>query len=229
MARLLVVGCQPDSLGWRVRREAERQGWQVTAIDREPGLEGVLEVDVTNMESLDVFFYHAPMIDSVVYAAGVNMESSIFDPEWRHNMAEHMAVNYAGAIEVLQRWLAHGMTKNTRNSFVTIASNSAHIPRSTAMAYCSSKAAVVMAMRCIARELSNVDRTPCVYTYSPGWLEGTPMSKRIAARLGSAIDPHRIPGGRGINPKALAKIIVANLEDGRALHGCDLRIDGGEI
>lgn len=232
MGRLLVVGVRPNSLGWRVKNEAERQGWQVTCVDKDPGaVTGAYTADVTSPDDLDNLFRNLPMIDSVVYAAGVNWQETILEVAWRQVMAAHMAVNFAAPIELLQRWLSHGPQKNGRNSFVTVASNSAYIPRSTAMTYCASKAAVVMAMKCIARELASKyepGRYPNVYTFSPGWLDGTPMSQQVLFRLPEGVKPHRIPGGKGINPKRLAEFIVSSLDSGSLYHGVDLRIDGGE-
>ncbi len=244
MSRLLVVGVRPKSLGWAVAERAIAEGWEVTCVDlkeRWPGGEPVeirvQALDVTNAQSLNRFWAKAPNFNAVVYAAGVNEETTILDSKWRSPMARQMAVNFAGAIEMLQNWLMYGREKGRNNQFVTIASNSAHIPRSTGFGYCASKAAVVMAMRCAAREIASRSFDgdyPAIYTYSPGWLQGTPMSASVRERivekqLGSKL--HRIPGGVGVEPKALAQTILRNLSvtDGRMFNGTDIRIDGGEI
>ena len=242
MARLLVVGVRPGSLGWHVSERAQAEGFDVTCADIKGGYlpeyeRAVIQLDVTTMPSQDRFWVRAPHFNSVVYAAGVNEEGSAFADNWRAVMARQMAVNFAGAMETLQRWVGNGAVKRANNHFVTIASNSAYIPRSTGMGYCASKAAVVMAMRCAAREYASNNHQamfPSIYTYSPGWLNGTPMSEQVRERLyqkQQGLKPHRIPGGVGVDPASLAQIIVRNLSigDGRLLNGTDIRLDGGEI
>ncbi len=244
MARLLVVGVQPKSLGWHVAERAIAEGWEVACADIEGGLFGdhkdykrpIQSLDVTSIPDQHRFWTKAPNFNSVVYAAGVNAEASVYDDNWRSPMAKQMAVNFAGAIETLQRWLTNGRDKGRNNQFVTIASNSAYIPRSTGLGYCASKAAVVMAMRCAAREIaarSFGGDYPAIYTYSPGWLTGTPMSEAVRQRFGGgdSVPLHRIPGGVGIDPASLAQTILRNLSvaDGRMFNGTDIRIDGGEI
>lgn len=233
MSRLLIVGVRPGSLGWHVAREASTQGWNVIEADLNPASDTVAPLDVSSPIEQSVFWEELKgNVSDVVYAAGVNLEGSILDTDWRGDMAKQMAVNFAGPIETLQRWLNHGREKTTGDNFVTIASNSAYIPRSKSMSYCASKAAVVMAMRCAARELAkNSGRGhPSVYTYSPGWLNGTPMSQEVFGRLPMDVPLHRIPGDASVNPGALAQLIVRNLIHGdQSLNGCDLRIDGGEL
>jgi NAD(P)-dependent dehydrogenase (short-subunit alcohol dehydrogenase family) len=233
MDRLLVVGVRPGSLGWRIAIRAELAGWVVDKVDIQPYRDaGVLRLDVTDLAAIEDFWESAPDYRAVVYAAGVNHEDTVLDEDWLGISAAHMAVNFTGALEMLGQWARLG-TAGFGRSFVTIASNSAHIPRSTAMSYCASKAAVVMAMRCAARDIAlhNPGRFPAIYTYSPGWIADTPMSQEVMERLGGA-DPHRIPGlPLGVDTYSLVDIVVHNLglPDVRFLNGTDIRLDGGEL
>lgn len=237
MARLLVVGVRPGSLGWRVAERAEQEGWEVDKVDHKPFDPSIVHLDVTYMPEMEAFWKEAPAYTAVVYSAGINREDSVRNADWRRSMADQMAVNFAGAIETLHRWLRKDVIGRGGHSFVTIASNSAYIPRSTGMSYCASKAAIVMAMRCAAREIAgrNPGMFPAIYTYSPGWLANTPMSQEVRERLvqkQQGLAPHRIPGNTmGVSPMALAQTIVRNLSvvDNRMLNGTDIRIDGGEV
>lgn len=234
MDTLLVVGVRPGNLGWHVARQAEEAGWKVDRVDHSPQMStGVMPLDVCVVNDVENFWEHAPDYRAVVYAAGVNLETSIMDEDWRQLMARQMAVNFAGALEMLNQWLQFPVGQ-PRRSFVTIASNSAYIPRSHSMSYCASKAALVMAMRCAAREMAvRLPGTfPAIYTYSPGWLIGTPMSEAVRQRIPLGHPLHRIPGLQGgVSTTSLAEVVVRNLglEDCRFLNGTDIRLDGGEI
>lgn len=227
MRKLLVIGTRPGSLGSNVFEMALRNGWDVTAADINPAFG--LALDMNSPEDQFEFWRKAPNYTSVVCCAGVNLESSIYDEDWRRPMAEQMAANFTGHIETLRYWLANRVG-TFGSHWVSIASNSAHIPRSRSAWYCASKAALVMGMRCVARELAGVPTAPAIYTYSPGWLAGTPMSREVQERLLANQSPHRIPSGQAIKPYELARVIVANLGiRDKSFNGTDIRIDGGEI
>lgn len=239
--RLMVVGARPHSLGMHVATAGRMAGWTVTTA-------GVHEEDVA-LDVIDPQTVKKALLDEmphcVVSTVGINTGPvSITKFAWDKSVTDHMEVNFVGQMRVLREWvrawhntmppLLEDVGWQLPMHFVAISSNSADIARSLSAGYCASKAALSMALRCVARELAAT--TPfSVYSYEPGWLDGTPMSMAMDERL--MMDPvapantvlHRIPGDRIINPISLSTLIVQNLQvDRRYLNGCTLRLDGGE-
>lgn len=107
--------------------------------------------------------------------------------------------------------------------YVVMSSNSAHIPRSHSMAYCATKAALSMAVRCAARDLQKADFDLTVYGWEPGLVKGTPMSD---GRGGT-----RMLGlPQGMSRRALAHQIVGAMAFGGAEYsGTLIRLDNGEV
>lgn len=252
--RLLVIGAQMQSLG-RAVFEAARGPFDVTTA----GLTSAEthQMDVTDPESIArVMRKVAP--EHVVCTAGVNRETpraAEINCRTVEEMLYHLNTNYTrlaitnavGHMLVMRAWIdvtrLHGdQLLPGLKHFVSISSNSAHIARTGSAAYCMSKAALSMGVRCAAREVAG--QGYLVYGYEPGWLEGTPMSQAVTRRLkgSAAADPydgggyplevptlHRIPGGMGVDPYRLARLIVRNLRfGGTELNGTLMRIDGGE-
>lgn len=246
---VLVVGAAEHSLGWHVSRECEVRGFRVVTA----GIQGEKEFyDVTepyeeHEELMEVLAGAYDQISHVVCTAGINNMTGIAPAGWGESMRDHMAVNYEGVVKMFEAWRnIHGPGESAAEQdfdgepaalyqhFVAISSNSAHIARTNSLPYCASKAALSMALRCLAREnAGRNDGRLVIYGYEPGWLDNTPMSNDIRDGLNiSAIDeaPHRIPGNYyGINPAQLAELIANELaHGGRMLNGCMLRVDGGE-
>lgn len=216
---LLVIGAQYRSLGWRVAERASEQGYQVTTA----GITGEeYQLDVRNlMPSASRSLLDA---DHVVCTVGINSPSE--------TELLHYEVNVLGPLRCLDTWLRYGGTGH----FVIISSNSAHIARSGSRAYCGSKAALSMAIRCTARDVAkdhhefmSEERMPAIYGYEPGWLGGTPMSNAVEDSLEPGAKLHRIPSGQHLSPHDLATVIVSNLQIGNNLmNGALLRLDGGD-
>jgi NAD(P)-dependent dehydrogenase (short-subunit alcohol dehydrogenase family) len=222
---VLIVGARPDSLGAAVRDSLQGNGLRaVTA-----GMWGEEKhLDVTDPDNVhDIMMRVRPR--QVVVTAGINRSFSLRADGARGAWHEHMAVNFIGVMTVLQEWLAMrsevGGMKN--GQFVAISSNSAHIARRGSLAYCASKAALSMGLRCAARETS--EEGVLVYGYEPGLLAGTPMTAQAAQDFPGPL--HRMPGvGQlGLSTRDFASLIASNLmHPTQALHGTMLRLDAGE-
>lgn len=247
MGYLLVVGARPGSLGMWVRNIAAERGWDVFTA----GISGEdIKLDVESHAQVYELFENdsLPQWHSIVCTAGVNYEGSIKAQDIRGKLDRSFAANATGPLHLLhvwaEWWLYHldetMMITGTINEgsepvtmpefplhFVGISSNSAHIARSQSLAYCASKAALSMGIRCAARDLANTWLN--VWGVEPGWLSGTPMSKEVNQRFEYGIPRHRIPGDRTVDPSALAHMIVRNINNWySSLNGCMLRLDGGE-
>lgn len=244
MDRLLVVGARPASLGAAVAEWGQRKMMDVTTA----GISGEdVVLDVTIGSDLRRLFAETaePIFDHIVCTVGINGEASMAKGFWEAAMRDHMEINAYAPLRLMDYWLRswrqyskiiddRGMESRSirPKQFIAISSNSAQVARSRSVAYCASKAALSMALRCTAREVAD-EGLPCVVTaYEPGWLEGTPMSEEVQQRLYS--DPtvtnlHRIPGGKGIDVWDLAAVIVNQIQLGSAMfNGCTIRLDGGE-
>jgi len=187
-----------------------------------------------------------------VCTAGINYEGGITDTQVYGKLEESLAINAVGPLHLLhcwQEWWSYNLDEtymttteddsaptNVPDStvpevpmhFVAVSSNSAHIARSQSLAYCTSKAALSMGIRCAARELAGTWLN--VWGLEPGWLSGTPMSKEVNARFQEGQPRHRIPGDRTVDPAALAHLIVGGMRNWySSLNGCMIRIDGGEM
>lgn len=241
--RLLVVGAKPGSIGAAVRDTASlSKDWGHVTTAGISGYED-LRLDVTDfLFMMDFLQKHGPFHD-VVCTAGINIPGGIMS-RVSHRLQPLFNVNYHGHIYLLQNWLEHWLdvlagqdvVRHPKN-WVSISSNSAQIARSPSLAYCASKAALSMAIRCAGRELANAGLRFNVYAYEPGWVDGTPMSEDVTETLRAQEEPeydhmvqmHRIPGGKGLDVYDLAGMIVHNLKlDGRMFNGTCIRVDGGE-
>lgn len=234
---VLVVGAQPRSLGGWVAemlnglmvydRPVEEQ-WRIATAglgDEEYHMDCYTD---SYAALIDLLGSVKP--DSIVCTAGVN------EPREKHQMLhdwyeEHYRVNVVGPMRLLEAWLTMQDTgafeRGYPRHYVAISSNSAHIARTYSGAYCASKAALSMALRCKARELAG--DPVLVYGYEPGLLQGTPMTDVVRERLGNR-SLTRIPGQPdGLPTHRLANLIARNLVwGGSELNGCLLRVDGGD-
>jgi NAD(P)-dependent dehydrogenase (short-subunit alcohol dehydrogenase family) len=179
-----------------------------------------------------------PSACNVICTIGINEPydlavNSTADLEWT---MEH---NLMVPLRYFQQWLTTPIREtpvtgsNPRGRFVFISSNSAHIARSGSLSYCASKAALSMAVRVAARDISahrggrGVWDRRYVWCYEPCWIEGTPMSQEVLDRLDGNL-AHRIPGGKGVSRHRLAQLIHDNMRQEMVLHGACIRVDLGD-
>lgn len=242
--KVLVMGVDEEgkNLGYHVRRKAQAASYMgasnvyATGVNATkngyhnyPGIAylNVMEPDVLRRD------VNWEEFDAVVYCIGQNKPVAVnFDSErYVGTFDALMRINCTAAVEAAHLFInsKRHVLSGVPSKFVVVSSNSAHVPRSESAAYCASKAALSMAIRCMARDVAKLHIPVELYGYEPCWMEGTPMSNEVAERLGSGVMPHRVPGGAGMNPEALANVIVGNLQTTGVFHGTMLATDLGDI
>lgn len=228
---LLVVGAKKDGLGRYIRDTAlalfgpgtvpEAEQWTVATA----GVSGEdYELDLTGDANRMVELLDALKPDHIVCTVGINEPRSNKLAGWYE---KHFSVNCTGPMRLLEAWLMIAEASANTKHYVAISSNSAHIARTASDAYCASKAALSMALRCKARALAG--NPVLVYGYEPGLLSGTGMTQESRQRFSGPL--HRMPGvAVGLSPYRLAGMVVRNLTHGDVeLNGCMLRVDAGEM
>jgi NAD(P)-dependent dehydrogenase (short-subunit alcohol dehydrogenase family) len=230
MSTVLVVGARPGSLGDVIRKELAAQGFRVEVggITRERHTIDLMRSSFAEIARL--LQYIDPK--HIICTAGVNEPTdSINDPaKW---YAKHFAVNVTGPMRLLEGWRALGAGREgvQESHFVAISSNSARVPRTGSAAYCASKAALSMALRCVAREVSaDPSSRLSVYGYEPGLVAGTPMTEQTASRYPRQALTRMRPAelSEGVSAGALARLVVAGLRAGRAMNGLLVPFDADE-
>lgn len=209
---VLVVGAQPNSLGSCIAWYGRKCGLEIVTA----GISGAedLPLDIRFQDSISKCLGEVRPT-SIICTAGVNSQNELVS----------MEINYLGVMRLLDSWIG-GVSQV--GQFVAISSNSAHIARTNSRAYCASKAALSMGIRCAARE--DAGRRALIYAWEFGLLAGTPMTQAVRERLGPGTALTRMPGHpNGQNVEGAARLVVDTLRVGTgALNGCTLRVDGGD-
>jgi NAD(P)-dependent dehydrogenase (short-subunit alcohol dehydrogenase family) len=196
---------------------------------------GAEDVDVRDIGKISRFYREAGGFDAVVYSAGINALS------WIHSLQASEAaniynVNVLGFMRLLSV-IVNGNNAHLGNfcsSVVAVSSDAATRPMRTSMAYCASKAALDMAVKCAARELAPTIRVNAV---SPGMTAGTEMTRYIderVPRLRGWTDSHardyealQSPIGRRIIPSEVAEAVCNVLLGPAAMTGSIITVNGG--
>lgn len=248
--RVLVVGCRVGNLGDAIATAIQADSSFSNAMvyrtehpERMSGSMAQLALDLTDRKQcVRVLEETAPT--DIVCCAGINLADGDAADTVR-NFSLQLQANAWGPVQLLSEALDYwrhwsGTVTSpvpllpSGLNFVAVSSNSAHIARSDSAGYCASKAALSMALRCVARKVAREDGAVApvisVWGYEPGWIDDTPMSEECLDRLaGWHGEAHRIPGGAGLSKTWLAGRIVRDLADANyAMNGCMIRIDGGE-
>lgn len=221
--RVLIVGARKDSLGDCIRRAMpKRAAVTVAGISTEP-----LHLDVCDVRRCEEVIREVDPTH-IICTAGVNQGLPFYANGWETNARDHMDANFIGPMNLLtafEEWLM-----GAPGTFVAISSNSAHIARSNSAAYCASKAALSMGLRCAARDLTRASKPLRVWGYEPGALAGTPMTKAVAHALERGVPMSRmLTSPAGLLPHDLARIVARDVLDAsEVLHGCMVRLDNGD-
>lgn len=136
----------------------------------------------------------------IVYSAGWNKLDWVKDLS-SNELCEAFHVNVFGFVMLLGA--LELKYPETNFSAVSIVSDAAKNPMRGSLAYCASKAAMAMAIKCMAREWAGKHRVNGV---APAVVADTPMSKYIDAT---------VPGFRGWTPKQAAEYEKSMLPLGR--------------
>lgn len=224
MTAVLVVGARKASLGDAIATELHDRG--VVAYRAGIATEGI-HLDARDpLATREVLGENA--ITHIVCTIGMNKPEPFYADEWWISAEDHMAVNYLMPMRLLA--IFEDYLADMPGTFVAISSNSAHIARSNSAAYCASKAALSMGLRCAARDLSRAGKTLRVWGYEPGALVGTPMTRSVASNLPSGVPMSRmLVNPNGLEVRTVARMVARDLLDsGAVLHGSVVRLDAGE-
>lgn len=229
--KLLIIGAQPGSLGEAVADRFDRS----TCLTAGMSVHEDFQIDLRQIGSVRELLDHVDP-HSILVTAGINVGEAVGQKGFRPALIRSMEVNVVGVMAVLDEWVARGSRlpdpvglKGSKfysgQQFVAISSNSAQIARRNSAAYCASKAALSMALRCAARELAG---RPLVYGYELGLLKGTPMTAATEARFGPA-QSRMVGAEKGLDKEEVAGQIARNLlNPWHGLNGTLLRLDAGE-
>lgn len=161
-------------------------------------------------------------IDILVNNAGVSFTGSVLDmtPELWDLVND---INIRGSFFMAQAVFAK-MLPRKKGRIINIASISGERPadRSDA-AYCCSKAGVLMMSRVYAKAARGTEIT--VNSVSPGTID-TPLT----ARLGTTVDPEKIPMARMGSASEVAEAVVFLASDMASyVNGQNIRVNGGQF
>jgi NAD(P)-dependent dehydrogenase (short-subunit alcohol dehydrogenase family) len=217
-----------SGIGAAVAHELRIGGYRVVVTDEH-------STNVTDSREIEVFLSVGPTSgkwDHIVYSAGFN-KLAWMEAVQEADLMQIFDVNVLGFIRLMSA-VARMPIENMPNSVTAIVSDAATHPMRTSIAYCSSKAALAMAVRCAARELASAVRVNGV---SPGIVEGTPMTektdKEISATRGwipadvVLNSTEAIPVGRRGFPREIAQVVVDVMEGPQYLTGSIIEVNGG--
>lgn len=225
--KTLIVGGTTEGIGAYVARRIPM------AADHAVNIPSPKELDVTVEESIaEYLFQHGPF-DEIVYCAGVPMlkyaqKMTMDDYHWVFNVNAFGFPRLLG--EHLDQYDFHAVNA------VAVVSDAAHTPMRGSLAYCSSKAALAMAIRVLARETASLGWR--VNGVSPGVVAGTPMTTWIEDNVpgfrGWTSEQARdyalgsIPLGRFARLDEVSAVILATLAGPQAQTGTIVEIAGGK-
>lgn len=172
----------------------------------------------------------------IVYSAGINKLCWIKDMESyvaRSVYDDTFDVNVFGFIHLVHSHVF--LYPDAKVSAVAVSSDAATIPMRGSLAYCASKAALDMAIRCMARELAPLWRVNGV---APGMVEGTAMTEYIDRTIpefrgwtpeyAREYERVSVPTGRRATLEEVAETIRWVLFGPEQMTGEIVRINGGK-
>jgi len=167
----------------------------------------------------------------VVYSVGIPDLHNIRSEKFQDYLEEIFNVNTFGftrLMSALARYQTHARV-------VVVVSDAATTPMRGSLAYCSSKAALAMAVKCAARELAPHFE---VIGVSPAVVEGTGMTEWIDAHVpifrgwtaeeAASYEMQSNPLGRRIDRREVAEVVYYALCGPQALTGSIIEVRGGK-
>jgi len=189
------------------------------------------ELDVRVESDINGYLIKHGPFTHIIYSAGVNRLNWV-DKIVYGDLTDHYQVNVLGFIMIVsahETWWPGGGV-----SAVAVTSDAARIPMRGSTAYCSSKAALEMAIRTMARELAPRWRINGV---APGMVEDTPMSDYIDATVplfrdwtseqALAYERSNVPTGRRATKNEIADTIRWLLFGPAQMTGAIIDVNGG--
>lgn len=225
-------------VGYAICKELTNKGYEAIGFDVrfDEDAKGNL-LDITNESKVSMFFRESirpPM--AIVNCAGVNVTGEFVNYDVK-DLEKTLRVNVIGHFLFSREFVRKTMNYESPKYIINIGSDSANTPRTNSFAYCSSKAALQMITKCLARDLAGKGyRT---IEIDPSLILDTNMDSYInetAARLqGKSVDDivndrlSRVPLKRFAIPSEIAVWIPFILENGEYANGACIRITGGVI
>jgi NAD(P)-dependent dehydrogenase (short-subunit alcohol dehydrogenase family) len=164
---LVLGGSTEDSIGAGICNELVRRGHYVYAPSPD-----ILDVLDPKGQSWGRVFERA-MASDIVYCVGINELSWLKDLQ--HDSFERiMNVNVWGFVNLIQQLRNHWRGPH---NVLALTSDAAVRPMRTSLAYCASKAALSMAIKVAARELTPVGWR--INGLAPGKVDGTAMTRYV--------------------------------------------------
>lgn len=190
------------------------------------------ELDVADQSHINEYISGCGPFDFIVYCAGNNNLRWVEDFE-QNEAVYDFTVNALGFAMVFQAHEYH--FPGWKGSAVAIASDAARNAMRGSLVYCSSKAALVQSVRCLARELSPRWRVNAV---SPSIIEGTPMTAYIdeTVPVFRGWSPERmqeyertqLPLGRRATRAEVSNVVTSTLFGPLYQTGSDVHVSGGK-
>lgn len=230
--KAMIFGAREGSLGAEIKEEMECVGRELLS-GMTVVTAGISGEDL-RLDASDRFFetdvYNSVMEEQpniIAITTGVNEPGGVARIPL---IKKNMDINFFGPMRILAS--VDMISPPFRPAAIAvISSNSAHIARRGSVGYCSSKAALSMGIRCVARDWATDLNKPRLWGYELGLLKGTPMTQGTEARFGPA-QSRMLGAEAGLEPSAVAQRIAADLTGSsallKALNGTCIRLDAGE-
>lgn len=192
------------------------------------------ELDVGSSAQIHQFLRNCPFdgYEYILYSAGLN-ELRYAEDEENEHLSRIFEVNVFGFITLLGQHRA--LFPGREFSAVAIVSDAMRTPMRGSVAYCSSKAALAMAVRTLAREFAPACRVNGV---APGVVEGTTMSnyidETVPAFRGWSKDQAREyeqsgqPFKRRVHTQEVAEVVANTLYGPHYMSGSIIEITGAK-
>jgi NAD(P)-dependent dehydrogenase (short-subunit alcohol dehydrogenase family) len=221
--KLLVVGGSRAGIGTAVANYAVKREWNVFVPD-------LYELDVTKSGTIELYLRRHGPFDHIVYSVGWQKLQFIQDLDFEM-LARINDLNVNGYLRVVQK-----LVKNQASGNVcAIVSTGATTPMRGSVAYCSSKAALLMAIRCMARELAP---NWIMTGISPGVVDETPMTKSVDEQVMRARNWTReemlayemktVPMGRRVTREEVGAAVLMMLTAPEMITGSIMDLSGGK-
>jgi NAD(P)-dependent dehydrogenase (short-subunit alcohol dehydrogenase family) len=189
-------------------------------------------LDVTHQRQVRDYIANSGPFRYIVYSAGINHLRWIQHYPGGNPLPETLDVNVTGFVNIVSEHVSQW--PNRKVSAVAISSDAGERPMRGSLAYCVSKAALDMAIKCMARELAPLWRVNGV---APGMVEGTPMTKYIdetvfkfrgwAPEYAEAYEKASVPTGRRATLEEVAETIRWVLTGPEQINGEIIKVNGG--
>jgi len=223
MKKTLIIGCHTGGIGDEIMGLLFDK-----RIIHGPRME---DLNVCDEDSIADYIAAYGPYDEIIYSAGVSQLKWMAETSQR-DLNKIFDVNVLGAILVAAIHSRQHPDHAVR--YAVVVSDAAHTPMRGSIAYTSSKAALEMAVRNMAREMAP---EWTVVGVSPGVVEGTAMTRQLAQDIPEfrgwtgeqAREYEGVPPiGRRVTMREVSETLLFALNGPQALNGSIITINGGK-